>query len=350
MGRNLPHLDSELRLTLTRADLKTLDRHNVDPRRPVRLVPVFIPKPWGQEVWYTGIEARGESRVQLDTGEVPLSAYLAQDTRLISDQSQILLLKVLDPKAVEARGELYFEVHEAKQEVYVVTHIDADAWPGGQGGIRFGMNQEKRAQYASDEAFRSAYLERVEQYRNLRRAIDEDGEVIESSVEAEVRSAMNAFTHQRPLNVGDVVQVPTWTPHSLLHGVRVVEFQTPTYERYIISFSQQVLTQEDWDSRQAITHMRLNSPEPEIFEQVAPGVERIARFSDFNVWRVDLDTAQTVSLPATLPYAVCMTLQNPTTVGPLELAAEQACFIPHLALNESVFRGSGQVLIAAPNL
>ena len=30
---------------------------------PARLEPVVIDKPWGREIWYSGIEARGESRI-----------------------------------------------------------------------------------------------------------------------------------------------------------------------------------------------------------------------------------------------------------------------------------------------
>ena len=45
--------------------------------------------------------------------------------------------------------------------------------------------------------------------------------------EAAARSACLTFTDERALEVGDVIRVPTWVPHSLQQGVRVVEFQTP---------------------------------------------------------------------------------------------------------------------------
>ena len=32
-------------------------------QQPLRLVPVAVEKPWGRELWYTGIEARGTSGV-----------------------------------------------------------------------------------------------------------------------------------------------------------------------------------------------------------------------------------------------------------------------------------------------
>lgn len=38
----------------------------------VNLIPVVIPKPWGREVWYTGMEARGRSGVGHADSSVPL--------------------------------------------------------------------------------------------------------------------------------------------------------------------------------------------------------------------------------------------------------------------------------------
>ena len=75
---------------------------------------------------------------------------------------------------------------------------------------------------------------------------------------------MESFTRLLDLRVGDVVRVEPYYPHSLQHGVRVVELQTPTYERFIISFAQQVVTQDHWDSEHAIAHMSLDpAPEPQ---------------------------------------------------------------------------------------
>jgi len=122
-----------------------------DPGRAVKLEPVHIAKPWGQEIWYTGMEERGESRVHVGQQQVPISQYL----NAVQGHTDVLLLKVLDPAPQQVTGDLYFEVHEHKQEVYVVTHIDETAWPDGRGGIRFGMNQQLRQTFASDDEFRS---------------------------------------------------------------------------------------------------------------------------------------------------------------------------------------------------
>jgi len=326
------------------------DLPNINPREPVRLIPVDVTKPWGKEIWYSGIEARGESQVQIGGQHLPISLYLQSNPTQLSRGAPVLLLKVLDPKTQPVLGDLYFEVHETKQEVYVVTHIDPDAWPDAVGGIRLGMNQDKRRQYDGAPAFRAAYLHAVENYEHVRRQIDEQGVDITPAQEELARTRMDSFTNLRALRVGDVVRVPTWTPHSLLHGVRVVEFQTATYERFIISFAQQVVTQQHWDSEHAIANMSLEAPAAEIFEAVSEGIERIACFSDFNVWRVDLDAAGRTELPPNIPYAVCMCITGGLRIGSATLQPEQACFVPYAALTEVALSGTGTVLVAAPNL
>ena len=252
---------------------------------------------------------------------------------------------MLNPSSEPVIGDLYLEVHEEKREVYVVTAVDPAAWPDGHGKIRFGLNQALRQSFGSDDAFRSAYLSAIQNYEDIRRAIDEQGKALVKE-ELAARQEMDAFSTMQNLVVGDVVTVPTWTPHSLQHGVRVVEFQTPVYERLIVSFAQRVLTQNHWDSKQAIEHMHLDEPEPATFEDVAEGIERVARFKDFNVWRIR--GSQTITLPGDLPYAIIMNLEGILSVGNLELAAEEAALVPASALQTPV-KGS-QYLIAAPGL
>ena len=146
----------------------------VELQQGLRLSPVVIPKPWGQEIWYTGIEQRGVASVISDEGKSPLDYVLAAAPGFILGVKQTpILLKILDPLPDEVFGDLYFEMHEEKQEVYVVTHIDARAWPDGKGGIRFGFNQQRRQQFASDQEFKHAYLQAVQQYRDIRQHIDQ---------------------------------------------------------------------------------------------------------------------------------------------------------------------------------
>jgi hypothetical protein len=346
------HLDGHRRL------MAQLGDHAVALDEPVRLCPAYIAKPWGQEIWFTGIEARGESGIATNAGELPLSQYLALAPRRLTRRAPLVLLKVLDPKPEPVMGDLYFEVHEAKQEVYVVTHVDRRAWPDGRGRIRFGMDPSRRRAYGDDARFRHDYLAAVRAYEQVRRAID-GGQKVPAEHERTLREAMEAFTVLRELDIGDVVVVPTWLPHSLQHGVRVIEFQTPTYERYIISFAQRVLTQDHWDSAAAVARMRLEPPTLPTFEELAPGVERIVAFDDFRVWRVTLAAGADYQLPAHPSYLLCMAVRGEVQLGPLSLNAEQAAFVPAAALTDALrarhsVRNAGDdpavLLLAAPDL
>ena len=317
------------------------------PDSPVKLVPVSVAKPWGREIWYSGIEERGESRVLTAGGELLLSEYL--DAAGIP--APVILLKVLDPQPEPVRGDLYFEVHEHKREVYVVTAVDRGAWPDGMGRIRFGMNQDMRRRFADDSRFRAAYLAAVREYEAVRQRIDR-GDAVPAEEEACKRAAMDAFTRLKRLRPSDVVVVPAWTPHALQHGTRVVEFQTATYERYIISFAQKVLTQDGWDSEHAIARLRLDAPGEPVFAQVAPGVERIASFDDFGVWRADVERGGSVALPSQRRYALCMALEGRIDIGGVELGPEEACLVPEsgLAVHRISTSAAARCLIAAPGL
>ena len=319
---------------------------NIDSSTPAKLVPVTINKPWGREIWHSAIEARGESEVLVAGRRRPLSRYL----QAVGLDDPVILLKVLDPDPTPVQGDLYFEVHERKREVYIVTAIDPKAWPDGQGRIRLGMDQARRRSYGNDDAFRAAYLEAVQAYERERRAIDA-GERPPGKAEREKRAFMEAFTACAPLQVGDVVTVPPWTPHALQHGVRVVEFQTPTYERRIISFAQKVRTQGHWDSEQAIARMSLDPPSPPSFQEVAPGVERIAAFNDFNVWRVALHPDCAVAPPVDAPYALCMAIDGPVLLGGLRLDAGQACIAPGGSWENAGLRGAegARCVLAVPS-
>ena len=336
----------------------------VDLSRPLVLVPVEIAKPWGREIWFTGIEARGQSGVLGEGGVLPLPWLLSIAGReMLGDPADSLqLLKILDPFPDPLYGDLYFELHDEKQEVYVVTNVDERVWPQGRGAIRYGFDPVVRAEYADDEGFRAAYLASVQRYERIRRQF----EVVESGwrrdegwgstdpvpaatlrrwraahppalrrAEVEARQAMERFTYLRTLAVGDVIQVPTRLPHALQHGVRTIEFQTPVYERSILSFAQKVLTQDHWDTRAAVARMRLTPPPDREAEAVAegPGVirERIVEFDDFLVDRWTLGAGVAASLDMQGGHGLVMTICGTLRVGPELLAPERALLIPAMA-------------------
>lgn len=356
----------------------------VDLAAPLSLDPVRIPKPWGQEIWYTGIEARGQARVTDGTYSVPLPWVLTLAPRrlIASDAQQVNLLKILDPLPEPVYGDLYFELHEEKREVYIVTHVDRDAWPDGTGAIRFGFDGQVRQQYATEGDFRAAYLAAVSAYEQVRRKIDcaldkrraqagfgvddtvdtaslkrwqDDLSAADRAEERRLREVMNRFTQLKPLRVGDVVKVPCLTPHALQHGVRTVEFQTPVYERKILSFAQKVLTQDHWDTREAVALMAVDTPGEdglEVIEDQA-GVRRelVACFDDFAVQRLAMTPGAQWQWQANGTYALAIVVMGSFNVGDRMLGPECAVLVPARRA-EMMVRNSGcdeaVLLIAEP--
>ncbi len=323
------------------------------------LQPISIPKPWGQEIWYTGIEKRGVAKIGVADRSVPLPWLLAvAPQRLTRGELQPILLKILDPLPEPVFGDLYFELHREKQEVYVVTAIDRDAWPDGVGAIRFGFDAQRRAEFGDDTKFLEAYLDAVREYRSARVQIDAridelrtlDGIGLHDPVSAAVlarwldevdpvlrqsetalRLQMESFTALRSLRVGDVVKVPCLLPHSLQHGVRTVEFQTPVYERLILSFAQKVLTQSQWDTDEALGVLQLD-PEPQSpFPVLEQGdgwrTERIVGFDDFEVQRIIVKGGKQMPLNHKHRYALGMAVGDGLTLGRAKLHADDALFL-----------------------
>ncbi len=356
----------------------------LDFAAPLRLQPVHIPKPWGQEIWYTGIEARGLSQVASASGSTPLAWALALDRqRLLGAHEQPNLLKILDPLPDEVYGDLYFELHEQKREVYIVTHVDQKAWPEGVGAIRYGFSTGRRAQFASDAAFLAAYRDAVCEYRAVRQELDRqmdalrvrDGIGLNEPVpaqqtrrwlaelpqdlqtsEATLRAQMESFTGLRPLRVGDVLAVPLHTPHALQHGVRTVEFQTPVYERKILSFAQKVLTQAHWDTDEALQLAQLQTPADEPFPLLRDSdgvrVEQIVNFDDFTVLRIYLQPGAQFSCTMRDDYALLMAVTSEVDCAGVPLAAEQALLLPACGGVMVVRNGSAQaaeLLLAQPS-
>ncbi len=362
--------------SVTEQDFYTLAKHYsatvFDLQKAIPLHSVEIPKPWGQEIWFTGMEDRGVSGVSsnlsealpgqyLENTSVPLPWLLSMAPLFTHQAVKLALLKILDPLPDPVLGDLYFELHSKKYEVYVVTRIDEQAWPDGKAGIRLGMNQDQRTQYSGDNEFRSSFLKAVRAYHAVRKRIDTEPKRIPTKAvraeEHKLRIHMQSFTAVQSLELGDTVVVQPDMPHSLLHGVRVVEFQSPVYERYIISFAQKVLTQNNWDSEQAIERMQLGAPSLPEFEAVEcndlVNVERIVRFDEFNVWQIRLQPQGIIRLTPNIPYAICMGISGQTHVAGLDILPEHACLIPQAAckLNiENTSNSTSACLIAAPGL
>ncbi|OZY84946.1 hypothetical protein CBP51_17460 [Cellvibrio mixtus] len=356
---------------------------------PLFLSPVHVPKPWGQEVWYTGIEARGQAEVIGEGGNLPLPWVLEflRHRLALGDAGQLILLKVLDPLADECYGDLYFELHEQKQEVYVVTHVDQQAWPDGRGAIQLGFDPAIRARYTTNEAFKLAYGVAVSDYEKVRRAIDdlldhkkrEQGIALDQPIaacqlrlwmnelaqdaeykalvdrEKILKQVMDGFVALHPLAVGDVVAVPRLVPHALQHGVRVVEFQTPVYERKILSFGQKVLTQKHWDTAAALNLVDMDSallvPPTVLCHSEALQVQRIVNFEDFEVRRIRLCGEYTLEFDH---YCLLMVLEGEVGIhsiaGCTRLANGDVTLIVADAFPHQIESSSGLLLQAIPRV
>ncbi|MEM1145973.1 MAG: hypothetical protein AAGI88_25660 [Pseudomonadota bacterium] len=317
-----------------------LERHELlsyQPGSALTLASKMVPKPWGQEVWYTGIERRGVCEVESGSRRIPLPWLQAAWPAAVSGipAEPLLLVKRLLPSSEPVEGDLYFELHETKYESYIVTSTDPGAWPDGIGHVRLGFCAKKRAAYVSDDAFREAYLASVLAYEAQRRKIDEElapGRSLASddvAKERELRVAMDQFTHRLPLRVGDAVLVPPRVPHALQHGVQVLEVQTPTYERKILSFAQRVRTQNHWDTREAVPIMRLEPP-PQPLPIEVPGpvnslTTRISHCTEFEVLRVVLEAGSEGAFATENEYCILVVIRG-------QLSLEGKMFGPNEAL------------------
>ncbi len=346
--------EADRQLTVTyRADLnaklhariKTGDGQiDVDLAAPQRLHPLKVVKPWGAELWLTGIEQRGECSVKIGTKSLPLASYLALAPIQMLGEHTLPLLKILAPTADSVRGDLYIEAHASKSELYVVSDIDRDAWPDGEAALLLGMNQGKRASHPIDDEFRAAYLKSTQAYEGTRRAID-GGAAGLDKIEEQQRLEVRSFLAEHIVEFDSVVSVPPLLPHSLQHGVRVVECQTPVFERFILSFWQRVATQDHWDTEDAAPLLSLDPPTPIDPAQVADGLTEIGQFDAFSLYRLDPGT--TIELAPASSCRLVMSMRGVSTVGGLELAHEEAAFVPASATASASAPGSGYLLIVS---
>ena len=276
---------------------------------PSALQPVTVAKPWGREVWYSGVEARGESGVCTTAGVEPLSQYLVERGRT----KPVILLKALQATA----GNLYLEVHERKSEVYVVDWID------GRGRMLLGPRPDVLARMG-EAAFRAAVRQAA--------AKAEAGET--------VIEAVQSFMNPVELRPGDVVTIPPRVPHSLLEGVRVIEFQTPVFERKILAASQPVVTQQGWDIDAAVAVMDL-SVQPTVGSPQPGGISVIARTPDFTITRHTLANRKAFGVA---PWSVGWVVRGTLRCRELRFHARTAFLAP--AATEMTAEAEAEVLVA----
>jgi len=343
-------------------------------REPLLLEPCKVDKPWGREVWYTGIEKRGCSFVCSETGRTELPYALGMfPVPLVGEQERPpVLLKSLEPLPQEVLGDLYLEVHQEKWEVYVVLEVNREAWPDGVGRLRSGLAPAAIERYraghgaAWPDALSLDLLAAIRAYEAVRRRIDaqfdqalkarglDPAQGAPAALHAELSAALvpalrdeerrlrgivEEFLGTTPMPEGAVACLPPGVLHSLQHGVKVIEFQTPTYERLIAMFAQKVLTQPHWDSEAAIRRMDkapYTPPAPELLEQGAGWkLERIVRFPEFQVQRLALAPGgvRTSATAGGANYQLAMGVVGAGTIkvsgrGPTPVEKETALLLP----------------------
>ena len=338
---------------------------DLTPNRAFKLSPVHIPKPWGQEIWFTGIEERGVCQIELTDGKpviLPILLAALGKGATSNPASSPILLKILDPKPNPRTGSLYFELHQEKQEVYIVSKVDPSAWPSGKGRMKYGLNQRERLKFSKQDEFKETFKRLCLDFEACRSEIEvewdkkrlQEGlapkdpipepllETWYSSLppdlvqkESELQKKLDQLTGWIDLTVGDVVKVQRTVPHSLQYGITVIEFQTPVYERFIITFNQKVLTQDHWDVEAAFDIMTIEEPTPQTLKKIAENdsvlLEEAVCFESFDVIRVSQKKTEYTLDLSDFGHAIIFALKGRLQVNgisKLTLEMGEACFIP----------------------
>lgn len=314
-------------------------RLEVPGRRPVQLLPARVEKPWGRELWYTGVEPHGVARVAC-AGKVVELPDLLRDSADWGPRhaSGLPLLKALEPIADPVRGQLYLEVHESKWEAYVVTDVAAVAWPGGKAVMRLGVNRALFSAYISATHFRQDFERKLRCCEALRQEVDES---ITHGVpptadlrrrEREAYAAVDSFCGKRSLQPGDVVSIPPGVPHGLPHGVRVLEYQTQHYERLVLSSSQRLWTQADWDIGSGVAALDLASPDQPPPRTLARGqghhLEQILEAPCFRVFRLEIWPPSSFSMNPQSSYGLLSVLAGRGEAAGVSLRPGQNWMLP----------------------
>ena len=329
---------------------------------PFQLENLKITKPWGYETWYTGIEKRGVVKVIDKNGktELPYSLNIFRKQILGDYPEELILLKKLTPYSEDVIGDLYFEMHEKKWEVYVVTEIDESAWPEGVAIIKAGLNPKKITEYKRKHGKEwktfliKDFKETTKKYEYLRRKIDNCKEFSSKSLlplESELRKKAADFVGDCFVKKGDIVSFAPYQIHSLQHGIKVIEFQTPHYERLIVMFGQKVLTQENWDSEEALNKIIPDVYKPPNLELLKKSVgiliERFVDFPDFTADRLILEPKMSWEEKINNQYQILIAISGKATIlnekdDTISINLDEALFLPR-SMRSYYLKNTGDV-------
>ena len=170
--------------------------------------------------------------------------------------------------------------------------------------------------------------------------IDDSTEKISTELSTQEMSLRNKaadFVGDYPVKVGDIVSFPVLQIHSLRHGIKVIEFQTPHYERLIVMSAQKVLTQKHWDTGNALSKILpevYQKPElKKLHKSAGILVERFVDFPQFTADRISLDNEQTLDVQLGGQYQLLINVSGQAAVFPengqaVFLNPEEALFLP----------------------
>ena len=359
-----------------------------NPNEVFLLEPIFIPKPWGQEIWFTGVEKRGVSKIKSIRNEntsIPIPWFFSSlPKKLLGKkfaEQNLMLVKILDPFPEPIFGDLYYELHTEKNEVYIVTEITAT-----EGKIKFGANSKKLEEINYDiHLYKQQLFKVIKDYEKIRRKIDFlfdefriqfniplnepistntikewllkiPTELVEE--EKSLRLIMDSYSGYLNLIIGDVIKVPTLIPHALQHGVKVIEFQTPTYERMILSFAQKVLTQNHWDTEKAIEVMNITPPNKTKLELIQKTEsyceELVCSFKEFQSSRFKLEENAILYFQALDNYRILFNVFGSVYIKTnkieyIEIPPSSCIFIPANLEFELKSLSGATILFCLPN-
>ncbi len=134
----------------------------------------------------------------------------------------------------------------------------------------------------------------------------------------------------------------------------MIEFQTPHYERYILSFAQKVVTQTYWDTEKALDHVKLEEPgnvEIERSNANSTNVKSvIADFEEFTATRILLKPGMNWTLDFGT-YCLVIGVQGTVTIGNRPMQPEDGYYIAEPSQPVSICNSSSVTatfLIAMP--
>ena len=224
---------------------------------------------YGEHIWTSTVDGQESGLVVAGLGSVSLREAIEHDPdgmlgpKVVNAYGKdTTIVKTLIPSSKHRIGRLSAQIHEKKDEMWIVTKID-DSIPEHARHIIWGLNPEMVKRYKTRKAFLHYYemalwrftehLRRINELLSLVGELEmelaEAGDTLNFLEEEKKREELGArrrvpfnldtvlmILHEaerdrnryysfRPVAVGDVIVIPRGTPHALMPGITVLEPQ-----------------------------------------------------------------------------------------------------------------------------